>query len=92
MPSAASSPMEVAKIVALLGHELHHARPDRVQLLGGRPAVGGQRLRAAQLLAPQARHPHLEELVEVVDEEEQGADAVEQRIALVTAPRGARAR
>ena len=67
----------------LLGHQLEDARLDRVELLGRGPAVRGDRLRAAQLLAAQARHPHLEELVEVVDEEEQGPDAVEEPVALV---------
>ena len=56
-PLGGELPMEVREDRALLGDELHHPRPDRVELVGGRPAVGGQRLRAAQLLAPQARDP-----------------------------------
>ena len=54
-PLGGELPMEVREDRALLGHELHHPGPDRVQLVGGRPAVGGQRLRAAR--APGAAGP-----------------------------------
>ena len=84
MPLGREVGAQLAEDRALLGHQLEHALADRVELLGGGPAVGGDGLRAAQLLAPQPGHADLEELVEVVDEEEQGADPIEEPVALVT--------
>ena len=82
-PLGGELPMEVREDRALLGHELAPPGP------GSRPAgprPSGRRRTAPasrSLLAPQARDPDLEELVEVVDEEEQGPDPVEEGIALV---------
>ena len=82
-PLGSELPAEGREDRALLGHQLEDPGPDRVQLVRGRQAVGRHRLRAAQLLAPQARDADLEELVEIVDEEEQRPDPVEQGVALV---------
>ena len=68
----------------VLVHELDDPRPGRIQLLGGGWSVRRRLRRAGFDLLAQTRDADLEELVEVAGEDGQEANALEERVALVT--------
>jgi len=60
-------------------HELGHPFAQLAQLLRGGTPVGAGRGQAGGQLVLEARHPHLEELVEVLAEDGEELDALEDR-------------
>ena len=69
--------------VGVVGDELPDAVADGVQLLGGREAVEAVVDAARLVLAPQAGHPDLEELVQVGREDREELHALQERVARV---------
>ena len=67
----------------MFGNELQDSCPRRRELLVGGPTVGRPGDLARLHLLPQARHPDLEELIEIAREDGQELDPLEQRIAFV---------
>jgi hypothetical protein len=65
-------------------HHLPDARPARLYLLDGGPAVGRRRHGPGLDLLAEARDPDLEELVEVRGEDRQEAGPFQERVAGVT--------
>ena len=78
-PPAARAATSLVNTAAWQGHELFDARADRAQLLDLVDALGRRRADAGLELLLQARHAHLEELVEVGAEDREELRALEQR-------------